>query len=538
MANKYLDYSGVQTLWNAIKDQDNAVSASKAGYIHYDESGKVIQLWASEDDFNIYNAAADKTVATLPKPLSSMSAEAFVKDGMLHDVKITPAKEVPGGISYVAQGSTEAQVYNGDELFIEFVWNTDGESKKDYILLTDIAPIYTEGEGIDITNNKISFESGKSNQITMNRSIKLGGTPLADLLIEGGITSIDANTNLTDVLSKLLSVESWPVDKDGKSSLKTGIDDLSISNPGPVLKGYTSSTGSTTAGASVEVGTKIYLDIYGVDATAEASRSYSGFTYGYSEYPASDSRFEVKSGNPATVNVYGNEVADGTYSISIDVPAGSYIGSISGITGPNKTASNVKLSSRHEFTVKDGEATVSATQTTPNFTATLPATKTYYGLSTLENTSDDYKIEAVGAKELNANSTSKTNTYKVTGFRKLFYGSSASNDITQFNSDFIRAHAGGKSTSGQYTKGDYKPVAPGKKLFWVAFPDNATTKAWKVTGAYFPPYMDGNMADSFKSTTTQVFGANNVDATTYKIWYRAFEAEVSDSDADMKITIG
>lgn len=536
MANKYLDYSGVQTLWNAIKDQDNAVSASKAGYIHYDESVKVIQLWASEDDFNIYNTATDKTDAALPKPLSSMNAEAFVKDGMLHDVKITPAKEVPGGISYVAQGSTEPQVYNGDELFIEFVWNTDGESKKDYILLTDIAPIYTEGEGIDITNNKISFESGKSNQITMNRSIKLGGTPLADLLIEGGITSIDANTTLTDVLSKLLSVESWPVDNSGKSNLKSSISALTISNPGPVLKGYTSSTGSTTASASVEVGTKIYLDIYGVDATASASRSYSGFTYGYSEYPVSDSRFAVKSGNPSSDTVSGNEVADGTYSISITVPEGSYIGEISDLAGPNKTASSVKLSSRHEFTVKDGEATVSATQTTPNFTATLPATKTYYGLSTLENTSDDYKIEGVGAKELNASSTTKTNTYKVTGFRKLFYGSSASNEITQFNSDFIRAHAGGNSTSGKYAKGDYKPAASGKKLFWVAFPDNTTTNAWKVTGAYFPPYTSNDMAAEFKSTTTEVFGANNTEATTYKIWYISFASEASESD--MKITIG
>jgi hypothetical protein len=516
MANKYLDYSGVQTLWNAIKDQDNAVSASKAGYIHYDESGKVIQLWASEEDFNIYNAAADKTDATLPKPLSAMSAEAFVKDGMLHDVKITPAKEVPGGISYVAQGSTEPQVYNGDELFIEFVWNTDGESKKDYILLTDIAPIYTEGEGIDITNNKISFESGKSNQITMNRSIKLGGTPLANLLIEAGITSINANTNLTDVLSALLSVESWPVDKDGKSSLKTGIDALSISNPGPVLKGYTSLTGSTTASASVEVGTKVYLDIYGVDATAAASRSYSGFTYGYSEYPASDSRFEVKSGNPATVNVDGNEVADGTYSISINVPEGSYIGAISGLAGPNKTAADVKLSSRHEFTVNDGEATVDATQTTPNFTASLPATKTYYGLSTLENTSDDYKIEGVGAKELNANSTSKTNTYKVTGFRKLFYGSFDVNDLSLLTAENIRKAVGGGSTTSAPTSGTYNIAAKGKYLAWIAFPD---TYKWKVTKSLVDGVDLSDFYANWQSTTVSVGGVNGYNPINYTVWY-------------------
>ena len=57
MANKYLDYGGVQTLWNAIKDRDNVMSSKKAGYIHYDESEKVIQLWASESDFTAYNEA-------------------------------------------------------------------------------------------------------------------------------------------------------------------------------------------------------------------------------------------------------------------------------------------------------------------------------------------------------------------------------------------------------------------------------------------------------------------------------------------------
>ena len=516
MTNKYLDYSGVQTLWNAIKDQDNVVSASKAGYIHYDESGKVIQLWTSEEDFNIYNAAVDKTDTALPKPLSSMSAEAFVKDGMLHDVKITPAKEVPGGISYVAQGSTTSQVYNGDELFIEFVWNTDAGSTKDYILLTDIAPVYTKGEGIDITNNKISFESGKSNQIKMNRSIKLGGTELAALLAKDGITTIDANTDLTSLFIKLLSVESWPVDSKGKSTLKTSISDLSITNNGPVLKGYTSATGSTTAGANVEVGTKIYLDIYGVDATAEAIRSYSGFKYGYSEYPASDSRFELKSGNPDSVSVSGNEVADGTYSISIEVPEGSYIGAISGLTGPNKTASNVKLSSRHVFTVNDGEATVTATQTTPNFTATLPATKTYYGLSTLENTSDDYKIEGVGAKELNANSTSKGNTYKVTGFRKLFYGSFDVNDLSLLTAENIRKFVGGGSSSSEPTTGTYNITAKGKYLAWIAFPE---TYKWKVKKSLVDSVDLSDFFGEWKSITIPVGGVNNYNPINYTVWY-------------------
>ena len=60
------------------------------------------------------------------------------------------------------------------------------------MLLTDIAPVYTEGEGIDITDNKISFEGGKSTQITTSGKIKLGGTWLGDQLKAAGIKDGDS----------------------------------------------------------------------------------------------------------------------------------------------------------------------------------------------------------------------------------------------------------------------------------------------------------------------------------------------------------
>jgi hypothetical protein len=531
MANKYLDIEGVKTLWTAVKDRDDAISATKAGYIHYDSEAKAIQLWASEADYLAYVAAVDKTADDTPKPVSVMNAEAFVKDGMLSDVDIVKANEV-GSITYLPMGSASPVTYTGDEMFIRFKWNVKddkGNDKVDYVLLTEIAPVYTEGTGIDITNNVISFEGGKSNQIKTDKNIKLGGTPLANMLIEAGIKSIDKDTDLTAVLVKLLSEETWP------ENITTYVDEVTISNSGPSIKAYNSSTGNNTLSSSVEVGTKGWLQITAQDASGYTYRRYDGFTNGYSTVPASDESFAITAGDPADVKYTANENSGEKYSIAITIPEGSYLGTISNPASAEKAA-DVKTD-RHEFTVKDGKATLSASQTTPGFTANISAVNTtFYGVSTLENTDDEYSIAPTTGTTKTKAGTTKTNNFEITGYRRLFYGSSTSNDIAQFTSDFIRAAAGGAGPEKAYAKGDYKPAAPGKKLFWVAFPSNTTTDAWKVTGAYFPPYTSNDMAAEFKSTTAQVYGANNVEATTYKIWYIAFASEAS--EADMKITIG
>lgn len=531
MANKYLDIEGVKTLWTAVKDRDDAISATKAGYIHYDSDAKAIQLWASEADYLAYVAAADKTATDTPKPVSVMNAEAFVKDGMLSDVDIVKANEV-GSITYLPMGSATPVTYTGDELFIRFKWNVKddkGKDKVDYVLLTEIAPVYTEGTGIDITNNVISFEGGKSNQIKTEKSIKFGGTPLANMLIEAGIKSIDKDTDLTAVLVKLLSDETWP------QNLTTYVDDVTISNSGPSIKAFDSATGNITLASSVEVGTKGWLQVSGVDASGYTHRRYDGFTNGYSTVQASNDAFTVTAGDPADVKYNASENSGENYSIAITIPEGSYLGTISNPASA-ANAADVKTD-RHEFTVKDGKATLSASQTTPGFTANIPAVNTtFYGVSTLENTDAEYSIAPTTGTSKSKAGTTKTNNFEITGYRRLFYGSSTSNDISQFTSDFIRAAAGGAAPEKAYDKGTYEIDAKGKYMFWIAFPSNTTTNKWKVTGSYFPPDKANNMASGFESKTLQVDGANASEPTLYTVWYRAFS---SDSTADkMEITIG
>lgn len=508
MANKYLDYGGVQTLWNAIKDRDNVMSSKKAGYIHYDESEKVIQLWASESDFTAYNVADNKHADGVPQPLSEMNAAAFVKDGMLHDVKVISAREA-GGITYVPQGSATAQYYNEDELFIQFVWNTDGESKEDYVLLTDIAPVYTEGEGIDITNNKISFEGGKSNQIKTDRSIKLGGTELAALLAKDGITSIDANTDLTSLFIKLLSVETWP-------TIGTNVSALSISNPGPTIIGYTSAAGTGVVSSNVEAGTKVWLTIQGQDASASASRTYAGFDNGYSIVPSTSSSFTVYPGNPSTVSITGSENSGENYSITVSGYADTFFGDIPALSS-NKNAEYVALSQRHQFTVGEGSATITATQTTPGFSATVPPiNNTYYGVSTLDATSEDCKISPADGYTITANGTSVSSTYQITGYRKLFYGSFDEYDLSLLNSDNIRAAVGGAASSSAAAASTYNINAKGKHLAWIAFP---ATKSWKVKKSLVDGVDLSDFAGEWKSTTVSVAGANGYNPISYTVYY-------------------
>ena len=107
MADKYLDITGVQQLWNAIKGRTNTLSetidASKASFIDYDSVEKKIHLY-------------DKENGTI---LSSIDASPFIADGMLNDVTII-ASSVDNPITYEDDNKT----YTNGAKFIKFTWNT------------------------------------------------------------------------------------------------------------------------------------------------------------------------------------------------------------------------------------------------------------------------------------------------------------------------------------------------------------------------------------------------------------------------------
>ena len=151
-----------------------------------------------------------------------------------------------------------------------------------------------------------------------------------------GITTIDANTDLTSLFIRLLSVESWP-------TIGTNVSPLSISNPGPSIIGYTSAAGTGVASSNVEAGTKVWLTIQGQDASASSSRTYSGFTNGYSIVPSTSSSFTVYSGNPSTVSITGSENSGENYSITVSGYANTFFGDIPALSSTFFKSSSMSL---------------------------------------------------------------------------------------------------------------------------------------------------------------------------------------------------
>jgi hypothetical protein len=153
--NKYLGSEGVKTLWEQI----NKVNAS---YLAIEGS-----------DIVLYADASHKT------ELSRTDASAFVKDSFLKSVEIINIYKKGEELGYDKEGVftpiTGLGLTEGN--YIVFTWNTeidtdgDGEAETTttYIPFSDLAEIYTAGDGIEITTDKeIKVKNGNGLTIDGN----------------------------------------------------------------------------------------------------------------------------------------------------------------------------------------------------------------------------------------------------------------------------------------------------------------------------------------------------------------------------------
>ena len=193
--SKYLDSSGVQQLWKAVTNADNAVKTIINGLnLSYDPETKLITLTGN-------NGALS----------TSFDASDFVKDGMLERVEVVTAQSV-GGITYV-----DGMYYDDDTKFMKFTWNTAVDSdpeaegvqvKVNYLKVDDIAPTYTSDGNIGITESNVLYvEKIPTEKTKVSADIPVAGGPLADLLNAAGITSISKDTDMQALLFQLLCKE-------------------------------------------------------------------------------------------------------------------------------------------------------------------------------------------------------------------------------------------------------------------------------------------------------------------------------------------
>ena len=363
--NKYLDITGVRTLWGAIKTADDdlrAALSAKGASIAYDEGTHKIVL---------KNAAGE--------PLGQgIDATPFIKDGMLNDVEVWA---VPADGAMV-----DGTLYEEGTKFIKFTWNTDGGSKTDYILLSDIATTYKGSESIEISeDNTLSVGTVGSSKVDVT-SMPVGGTPLAEILLAKGIKTIDAG-NLQTVLQNLFSVDTPGT---GERVIPTSAT-LSMTAPSCTLDN-----------GPVEVGFAVSLSAETKTASASATVSYTGFEYGWS---AEDDNTKDADGVPASVkyDAVQDDAASYTLSGTID----------QGFTGETITANtdSTKATISQSLTTVLGTNKVTVTATAPTFTISIQGQPQYFICSSLEKTSGS--VPASEASSIKVASISKTNTASV-----------------------------------------------------------------------------------------------------------------------------
>lgn len=483
MANKYLDITGVSTLWSAIKAKNSELQsaletaiAGKGSALVYDETAQAIVL----KDANGHQ-------------LGSVDAKPFIKDGMLDDVEI-----------YTATGN---EVANDDgttstkgEQFIKFTWNTAYGSKTDFIKLSDISKTYSDSDSIGINtneNNAIYVKEVKGNVVKTN-AITLGGTPLGDYIkANGGPTSIQAG-NLNELLIALLSADVYP------EGYKRNPATLALSFNAPKCK-----LSSTTS--PVEVGTTLTFTATCGTSSASGNYTFEGFTNGYK----TTADGETITGNPSSVSLKDITPDNNVNTLSFEV-SGFNDASISQVSGTHESVASTSVT----LTVSETSTNkVTVTAKSPSYKANTPSIAKYYVVSSLGNTSEDKVIDALDAsteyphKVASATATVTSSTIK--GERKMFWGTSTTSCAASTSAE-VRALGHSNFYGGSVTL----TIPSGTNDVTVAMPKNWSITEIKDNGTNYvitnnlKKVLDENEAE----VLVPVHGLNNFKAADYNIY--------------------
>lgn len=325
--------------------------------------------------------------------IGEVDATPFVKDGILDDVEVVTITEVP-------EENPHGLVVG--EKYIKFVWNTDGDSKEDYILASEIGATYTGSDSIEIsTANQISVKNVNSSLVSM-QEIPVGGTPLADILTAKGINTINAG-NLQSVIESLFSKEDWPTN----TPVRNIPASASASQNQPTI-----SFSKTLA----KVGETVTVSATAATASGSATVSYSNFQYGYSA--ANDNTKDGTTPPSVTKNIVHS---NGTYNLSATVTKGFNSGTIS-TDNITKTTTSATLADS-SLVVEKGTNTVKVETSTPTFSITIPASEmpAYYACSTLKKTSTDHMVSAATEDKVYSDLTaSNSKSASVTGVYPIY----------------------------------------------------------------------------------------------------------------------
>lgn len=385
-----IDLSGKAdlSLVNALSGRVDVLEAIKhADDVVYDSTGKTIYLTANGEKLG-----------------EGFDASSFLVDGMIESVGFKKTED--GSVTTV----------------LEFVFNTDGGQKVIPVDLKDYIDTYYADETsitLDTKTKTFSVKEVDADKVDVVE-IPVGGTPLADILLGKGVTSISAG-NLQSVLEGLFSQNLWPE----KTPIRNVPTALSVSMNAPTIV-------FTPTATTVEVGSTINVTATAKTASASASISYENFEYGWSA--ANDSTRDGE-GNPSSVSITGTKDEGSDYKLSFVTNNGFNKVDIADVTG--STLASTAL------TVEEGTNKITVTASSPTFTATVPGQNAVYICSSLKKTDAKHVVAATTATTITGSVKTNTGSDSVTGAYYAFVGFS---DTLPTTSDEYRAFIGNNFT--------------------------------------------------------------------------------------------
>lgn len=428
--------------------------------------------------------------------LGSVDATSFIKDGMLDDVEIKEAtEENPIG-------------ENKSGKYIVFTWKVqDGETKIDFIPVSDLAKTYTAGNAINITEaNEIAviIAEGENYLVndgglkvtemgadvtTIKAEIPVAGGPLAGYVDDVYPNGIPAGTSVEEILKKLICKEIYPTPSTSQGSISASMSLTTLA--------------FDPTDATVEVGTLVTTNALTANNSSYSTvpAKITGFTNGY----ALTEDGEKKTGN---MEFAVTDVTEASNSHKITLV---YSGFTETAPAAVEAASTVTMPSQ-SLVVREGTCKVTANATGSNFTATSPAvSQEYYNISNINGR--EAKTTTIATKSLSATASKSTND-SVTGVYKYFVGyyDFASNQevVDVFTSDIIRGleKTGNITKDGTTTVVDATSVTSNGKSIVVAVPA-------KYKLATFQNDLGGSEIANFSKTgTVAVANPTNTNFTT------------------------
>ena len=494
---KYLDESGVQTLWTAVKKADTTIKNSLETKI----GGLTLEY--SVDSKEIHLKGSDGTVQ------STIDVTSFVKDGMLKSVTVLTAS-LDSPVSY------KGKTYSNGEKFLRFEWNADSddvELKVNILKMDEIAPVYSGSSSIDIdVDNKLHVKEVGTTLTKTTASIPVAGGPLADLLNNAGITEINEGTDIQSLLFQLLCKVLWPEDP----KFNDGSISVSISKPS-----FTLGSENTT----VEVGTKVIAGTTTI-STATMSTTNRGWVdvdYGYAT-ELNGEKVNSTSIN-ATIKTDAALSAD-NYTLSRTYSGFVNAASKNETAEASTTAASVQLNPV-EVMVAEGECTVTATVGGPSASITFNATPQYCACSNTGETSNEHILEAKAEATKTSAKATNSVTKKVTGARYSYVGAVAGNfQATSAGVRELTKKANSKSATNSVTAG------ANMTQVIIAFPTSwGSLKQVKDNNS-----LGAVITDNFVLTdNVMVEGANGYTAAAYKVY--VYTSDVRLGAIDYTVTI-